>query len=110
MRASDGIVQLARLAGVPVLPLTVSVARRRVLRTWDRFLVPLPFSRGVFVWGEPIAVPRDADPAILEARRREIEDRLIALTADADRRCGQPPVAPDPMGAPRAAPRAGTGR
>lgn len=110
MRASDGIVQLARLAGVPVLPLTVSAARRRLLRTWDRFLVPLPFSRGVFVWGEPITVPRDADPEILEACRQEIEDRLIALTADADRACGQPTVAPDPVGARPIAPQAETGR
>lgn len=106
MRASDGVVQLARLAGVPVLPLTVAVARRRLLGTWDRFLVPAPFSRGVFIWGEPIAVPRDAEPHILEARRREIEEQLNALTADADRRCGQSPVAPDsaPDSAPDPAP------
>ncbi len=110
MRASDGIVQVARLAGVPVLPLTVSAARRRLLRTWDRFLVPLPFSRGVFVWGEPIAVPRNADPEILEACRQEIEDRLIALTAEADRACGHPTVAPDPMAARPIAPQAATGQ
>jgi hypothetical protein len=39
----------------------------------DRFVVPLPFSRGVFVWGAPIQVPRDADDATLEACRLRVE-------------------------------------
>ena len=102
MRASEGIVQLARLAGVPIVPLTFSIARRRLLGTWDRFLVPLPFSRGVYLWGEPIEVPRKADRATLEARRRQLEAQLIELTEQADRRCGQRPEAPDPALAPGA--------
>jgi hypothetical protein len=97
MRASDGIVSVARLAGVPVLPATYAISRRRVLGTWDRFLVPLPFARGVIAWGEPIAVARDLDAAGIGAVRRRIEDALNAVTAEADRLCGQPAIDPAPL-------------
>jgi hypothetical protein len=62
--------------------------------SWDRFLLPLPFGRGVAIWGEPITVPADADDAELERLRRQVEDTLIALTAEADRQCGQDTVQP----------------
>jgi lysophospholipid acyltransferase (LPLAT)-like uncharacterized protein len=61
MRASAGIVQLARLTGVPVIPCGVSAARSKLLRSWDRFQIASPFSAGIYVWGQPIEVPGDAD-------------------------------------------------
>lgn len=100
MRASDGVVQVARMAGVPVIPASYGAVRGRVLGSWDRFLVPWPFTRGVILWGRPIEVARDAD---LEAKRREVEDALTALTQEADRRTGRDPVAPaaEPASAPQ---------
>lgn len=95
-RASPGIVNVARLAGVPIIPVTYSVKRRFVLGSWDRFILALPFTKGVFVWGRPIAVPRDASAAALEAYREEVEERLNALTAAADMRMGHAAIAPAP--------------
>ena len=92
-RASEGIVTVARLAGVPILPVAASATRRRVLASWDRFTVALPFSRGTFAWGTPIRIARDADAAALAAARREVEDQLNALTDEADRLCGHAPMA-----------------
>ena len=94
MRASAGIVGVARLAGVPVVPLAYATRRRRILDTWDRFHLPLPFSRGVFIWGEPIEVPADLDEAGVERYRALIEQRLNAITAEADRRVGHERVSP----------------
>ncbi|MDO8607761.1 MAG: lysophospholipid acyltransferase family protein [Phaeospirillum sp.] len=88
MRATMGIINVAKLAGVPILPATFSTSRRRLLGSWDRFAVALPFSRGVFVWGDPIAVTRDASEAELEQARRTVEAGLNAITAEADRRLG----------------------
>jgi lysophospholipid acyltransferase (LPLAT)-like uncharacterized protein len=97
MRASDGVVSLARLAGVPVIPAGLGISRRRLMGSWDRMIVGLPFSRGVFVWGRPISVPRQADARAREAARIEIEQSLTALSDEADRRCGVAPVtAADP--------------
>ncbi|MGE5503842.1 MAG: lysophospholipid acyltransferase family protein [Actinomycetota bacterium] len=92
MRSSDGVVTVARMSGCPVIPATFSAARGRVLGSWDRFLLPLPFTRGVFVWGHPVEVPKDADDAALDACRRAVEDGLNAITQDADRRMGRVPV------------------
>ncbi|HYM29926.1 MAG TPA: lysophospholipid acyltransferase family protein [Candidatus Cybelea sp.] len=95
MRAADGIVSLARLAGIPILPATFGVSRRRLLSSWDRFVIALPFSRGVIVWGAPIKVAEDADAAAIEAARAAVEAALNRITDEADRQCGQTPVPPD---------------
>lgn len=94
MRAAPGIAMAAKLANVPVVPVTYSSTRAISLSTWDRFLIALPFGRGVFMWGEPIEVPVDADAAALEAARSAIEARLNQMTREADRMCGRQPVEP----------------
>ena len=96
MRASLGILRTAKLAGVPILPCSFSVTRRRVLSSWDRLIIALPFSRGVFICGEPITVARDASDEALEAARQLLEDRLSTITAATDRLCGVAPVEPAP--------------
>jgi lysophospholipid acyltransferase (LPLAT)-like uncharacterized protein len=97
MRASLGVVQAARLSGAPIFPLTYSTSRRRLFASWDRFLLPLPFGRGVLLVGTPIRVARDADDAALERARADVEERLNQLTREADKRCGWPPVEPAPL-------------
>ena len=99
MRASSGIIALARRSGVPIVPVTVTASRRRVLGSWDRFIIALPFSRGVVRWGEAILVARDAPGAALESARRELEERLNTLGADADGACGHAPLLPAPPAA-----------
>lgn len=97
MRASLGVVQAARLSGAPIFPTTYSTTRRRLFASWDRFLLPLPFGRGVLMVGAPIRVAADADGGALERARAEVEERLNALTREADRRCGWPAVEPAPL-------------
>lgn len=97
MRASLGVLLVARLAKVPVLPLTFSSSHRWVAGSWDSFTLPLPFGRGVFIWGEPITVPENADDAVLEAKRLELERAITALTDRADALMGQPPIEPAPV-------------
>jgi lysophospholipid acyltransferase (LPLAT)-like uncharacterized protein len=94
MRAKPGAIKAAQWSGAPLLPVTYAVSRRRMLDSWDRFCLALPFSRGVILWGAPIAVPRHVDAAELERLRRRLEDRLNDLTAEADRRCGHPATEP----------------
>ena len=95
MRAQAGIVTAARAAKVPIVPAAYSVRRRRLLGTWDRFVIALPFNRGVYVIGAPIEVA-DLEP---ETARRLIEDRLNELTAYADRLIGVDVIEPDSVSA-----------
>jgi len=94
MRVGPGLIAAARLSGAPILPVSYAVSRRRVLGSWDRFIVALPFSRGTFRWGTPIIVAADADAAAMEAARQAVEEQLNRLSAEADRDCGVPPIAP----------------
>jgi hypothetical protein len=96
MRASDGIVTIARLSGAPIIPATWSARRRWALNSWDRFLVPGLFTTGVVVWGAPVEVLRDSDDAALDALRVKVENDMIALAAEADRLAGAPVVEPAP--------------
>jgi hypothetical protein len=97
MRASDGIVTVARMSGAPIIPCSYGARTRRVLGTWDRFIIPLPFTRGVIVWGEPIYVAREADTAALETARLTVEAGLNAVTRAADDAMGVDPVDPAPV-------------
>lgn len=92
MRAQRGIVLLAKRTGAPIVPITFAASNQRVLDSWDRFAVALPFARGTLAFGAPLEIARDVD---LEAARLMLERRLTELTAAVDRELGLPPVAPD---------------
>ncbi len=50
----EGVVQLARMTGRPVVPMAFACSRGHRFASWDRFLFPYPFSRGVYSYGEPL--------------------------------------------------------
>lgn len=82
--AGEGIVQLSRRSGVPILPFAaVTSRRRRMTRSWDKAAFNLPFGRFVIVFGDLITVPSDADAATIEAKRLEVETTLNRIMARA---------------------------
>jgi hypothetical protein len=83
-----GIVQLAKLTGGWILPITSSSSRPRFLSSWDRYLLPMPFSRGVVAYGDPFPIPPDLPD---EEAARRITDALDALTAESDAAAGITP-------------------
>lgn len=95
MRASPGIVNLAKVSGVPIIPCAVGTTSRKHLRSWDRFCVSFPFSKGTFVWGSPIHVPKKPTKEELATLQITIEDALIQVTNEADRLSGHPFIEPD---------------
>ncbi|MDI6852406.1 MAG: lysophospholipid acyltransferase family protein [Deltaproteobacteria bacterium] len=76
--AQKGVLFLAREARAPIIPLAVAASRRITFNTWDRFELPLPFSKLAFLAAEPLWVePRRASS--LEPLRQELEARLNQL-------------------------------
>jgi lysophospholipid acyltransferase (LPLAT)-like uncharacterized protein len=65
--AAPGLARLALLAGVPVVPCGAALSCHRRLPSWDRFVLPLPFGRGVICFGPPIAVTRETEAEALAA-------------------------------------------
>jgi len=70
-----GVVNLARLTHCPVVPFGFAAEHCWRLKSWDRFLIPKPFSRAVFVYGDPIRVPRRGgnNEKFLEQIQRELD-------------------------------------
>jgi hypothetical protein len=81
-RVQPGVVALAALTGAPVVPMGIGARPSRRLRTWDEFLVPLPFARCSVVFGPAACVARGGDR---EAERAGLERALDDATAAADR-------------------------
>jgi len=78
-KAQPGAVWLARATGNPILPFHIEAARFWTVRSWDRTQIPKPFSRVAVTIGGPIDVPRDADDAVIEETRQELERVLDGL-------------------------------
>lgn len=77
-----GVILAAAASGLPIVPVAIAASRAKRLNSWDRFLVPLPFSSVHFVYGEPLEVPRRGDPAEAAA---ELKKRLNGAEAEAER-------------------------
>lgn len=88
-KVNKGVIRLAAMTGAPILPAAYSTSRGRHLRSWDRFWLAAPFSRGAYVVGEPIAPPAATDAETVEKHRKAVENALLAVTAEADRLAGK---------------------
>jgi lysophospholipid acyltransferase (LPLAT)-like uncharacterized protein len=74
----SGLVYLAQKADIPVIPCHARFGRALRLETWDRFVIPLPFSRLDVTLGQPERVPPGAEGAEFEAEERRMESVLRA--------------------------------
>jgi len=77
-----GVIMLAKLTGMPIMPVTYYLSWKIRPRSWDRFQIPLPFARCRVELGVPLRVPPDSSDEERETLRRELEGRLRALTRD----------------------------
>jgi len=83
-----GLITLGQISGVPIFPISVSASRAWILNSWDRFLVPKPFSRIVISWDAPISIPKDLDSENFEQIRLEIQDRMLSFQQHQDAALG----------------------
>lgn len=82
-----GVILAAAATGFPIHPVALAATRCRRLRSWDRFVVPLPLSTVHFVYGEPLRVERRGDP---DAAASELKRRLDLAEAEAEKLAGGP--------------------
>jgi lysophospholipid acyltransferase (LPLAT)-like uncharacterized protein len=80
-----GVIEIARQTGAPIVPVTYSPSRKNVLGSWDNFVIPFPFCKVVYLWGDPLSVPRHAGKVQMEEYRRLLEERMKQITEEADR-------------------------
>jgi lysophospholipid acyltransferase (LPLAT)-like uncharacterized protein len=78
----EGVMSLAQLTGLPIVPFSFYARRKIRLKSWDRFQIPLPFSRCNMNVGKLIRVPRDASDAEREELRKQLEQALKDVSRD----------------------------
>ena len=83
-RVKPGVILLAKLTGAGIIPCAASLSRYWQLNSWDRYRIPKPWSRALVVFDEPMTVPPDADNDLIEAKRIELQQRLLSLQQQAD--------------------------
>lgn len=84
-RLQPGIVFAASHTGLPIVPVGVGYARAWHAKSWDRFAVPMPFSTARIIAGEPVSIPAGLDLRQMADYRERLEERLLALSAEAER-------------------------
>jgi lysophospholipid acyltransferase (LPLAT)-like uncharacterized protein len=80
-----GAILLSRMAGAPIVPMAYAASRCTWWNSWDRFLVPWPFSRVAIVIGEPVQIPRGGGAEQLADWQRELEAIMAETYAAAER-------------------------
>ena len=71
----DGVVQLARMSGRAVVPMAFACSRGHRFQSWDRFLFPYPFCRGVYSFGEPVTFDKKEGVERFRERLKEAMDK-----------------------------------
>lgn len=86
--ASLGIITLAKVTNVDIIPITFSTSHHRRFKTWDRFHFPFPFGRGIFLWGPPLHPPAANGESDKEEARQRLEIEMTKLQDKADQIMG----------------------
>jgi lysophospholipid acyltransferase (LPLAT)-like uncharacterized protein len=86
-KVQPGIVLAAAMSGLPIQPVALGATRRKLLRSWDKMVVPLPGARVDLVFGAPLQV---APRSPVEEGVERLEHALLALDARAEELAGRP--------------------
>ena len=82
--AQSGSVQLAGITKLPLFPMTFAARNKVVLNTWDRFMLPLPFTRCSINFGSPIYLASRSSEELVEEKRMQLETHLNQLSSESD--------------------------
>jgi lysophospholipid acyltransferase (LPLAT)-like uncharacterized protein len=79
-----GLLIISKVSEIPILPTITSSEKKWVFRSWDRFIVPKPFSRVIIRFGEAINIPKNLQGPAFENKRSSIEETLKKLYRETD--------------------------
>ena len=84
-KVQQGVILMAEKSGTPIIPLGISASRRKLFRSWDAYMLPLPFSNAFFVVGEPIYIP----PELADQQRAEYAEIVEKAINSVEKRSEQ---------------------
>ena len=79
-KVKDGIIKLAQITNSPIIPLVWSTKKFKIINSWDNFVIPMPFSKGVYSFGKPIYIKKKINENELAMFKQKLELELKRLT------------------------------
>ena len=83
-KVHGGVIFLAEKSGCKVIPAGISAWPRKICKTWDNYIIPMPFSKGVMIFGDPIEVPAKLTEEEREAWCSKLADTISSLERQAE--------------------------
>ena len=84
-KLSNGVIDLSRLTGASILPMCWSADRVWTFKSWDGYIIPKPFSKGIIIFGDPVEIPRYLSEEQFEEHRQQLRSILCSLEREVDR-------------------------
>ena len=84
-KVQPGIITLAKKTGYPIIPFAYSAKKIKIFSSWDRFILPYPFTKAKIVYGNPVYVPEDTEKKSYKLFEAKLEKELCRITEDVDR-------------------------
>ncbi|CAN5181001.1 hypothetical protein BH11CYA1_BH11CYA1_16030 [soil metagenome] len=75
------VIRLAQITKLPIIPVVSQARTRDLMKSWDRYNCPYTNTKMVYVFGEPLEVPADADDDEKENLRAELQNYMVELKA-----------------------------
>ena len=75
-KVSEGIIKIAKKTNIPIIPIGFWSTNSFCLKSWDSFLITLPFSKCNFVWGDALNIPKDLSEEDIQKFQRILENRI----------------------------------
>ncbi|MDC0057315.1 lysophospholipid acyltransferase family protein [Alphaproteobacteria bacterium] len=86
-KVSEGIIKIAKVSKTPIIALGYASSKNFKLKSWDSFLISLPFSKCSFVWSEPLEVPADLKDNQVYSYQKLLEDKINKCIQQAKENC-----------------------
>tara|TARA_B110000438_G_scaffold235288_1_gene231969 strand:- start:441 stop:1109 length:669 start_codon:yes stop_codon:yes gene_type:complete len=83
----DGIIKIAKKNNVPIIPIGFWSSKNFSLKSWDSFLITLPFSKSSFVWGKPLEVPKDTKDEKITIYQELLQKKINKCIQEAKQNC-----------------------
>ncbi len=85
-KVKEGIIKLAQMTDTSIIPLVWATNKFKLINSWDSFVIPYPFSKGIYSFGKPINVRKELNGAELEIVRQDLEHEIKRLTMRVENR------------------------
>jgi lysophospholipid acyltransferase (LPLAT)-like uncharacterized protein len=82
---NDGILYMAKITGKKIVPACFVCDKKVRLKSWDKLIIPLPFSNGFFAFGKPIEIPSGIDDTELEKFRDILKQELLEINKNCEK-------------------------